>query len=348
MTSNIASSLFSCNNDLIKRPDLFGHSMSKNTRQEEDPFESADEARKRRAMIKELFKEDDGSKDQGGTNIFEKLSSLSDTEDDDKEIKKAVSYNYREVANKIRQAKTSVSAAQAVIAAKRKVAEIKRKISAEDGDPEVLQLSLTHAKRMEMAARKKRHDLELEELIEHTSARDDRMEKAEEARDHMKQSMTEAAEEELSEKEDAVFEERMDMLEEAKEASPDLLSNMNAAIAEYGEDLLEALEEQMEQLECMEVVDPHMSDEDLKDLKIKHRAAEDKAMMKADMDYLKGMIKHMQDKTGAVSGSAAIQSTAGIVSPPAGLLFAAVTDYDIEDAPNNDIFSPTTSFMASI
>ena len=125
-------------------------------------------------------------------------------------------------------------------------------------------------------------------------------------------------------------EERMEMLEEAKEASPKLLSNMNAAIAEYGEDLLEALEEQMEQLECMEVVDPHMSEEDLKELKRKHRAAEDKAMMKADMDYLKGMIKHMQDKAGAVSSSGAIQSTSGISMPSSGLLFAAATDYNFE------------------
>ena len=340
MYSAIASSIFSFNDNMMSRPAAaFGKSVpdmpwqtgdpsAKENRP--DPFESADEARKRRAKIKELFKDDDDTKNEGGMNVFEKLSSLSEEEDESNEIKKVTGYNYREVANKIRQAKTSVSAAQAVIAAKRKVAEIKRKISGEEGDPEELQLSLTHAKRMEMAARKKRHDLELEELIEHTSARDERMNKVEEARDRMKQSMTEAAEEELAQKEDAVFKERMEMLEEAKEASPKLLSNMNAAIAEYGEDLLEALEEQMEQLECMEVVDPHMSEDDLKELKRKHRAAEDKAIMKADMDYLKGMIKYMQDKAGAVSSSGAIQSTSGISMPSSGLLFAAATDYNFE------------------
>ena len=47
----------------------------------------------------------------------------------------------------------------------------------------------------------------------------------------------------------------------------------------------------MEMLENMEMIDPHMTKEDLDELKRKHRASEQKAMMKADMDYLKGMIK---------------------------------------------------------
>ena len=49
-------------------------------------------------------------------------------------------------------------------------------------------------------------------------------------------------------------------------------------------------------LEDMEIINPHMSKEDLEDLKRKHRASEEKAMVKADMDYLKGMIKHQMDK----------------------------------------------------
>ncbi len=49
----------------------------------------------------------------------------------------------------------------------------------------------------------------------------------------------------------------------------------------------------MEMLESMEIVDPHMSKEDLEDLKRKHRASEDKAIMKANMDYLKDMIKYV-------------------------------------------------------
>ena len=44
-----------------------------------------------------------------------------------------------------------------------------------------------------------------------------------------------------------------------------------------------------EMLENMEIVDPHMSEEELEELKRKHRAAENKAIVKAEMDYLKGL-----------------------------------------------------------
>ena len=48
----------------------------------------------------------------------------------------------------------------------------------------------------------------------------------------------------------------------------------------------------------MEMIDPHMTKEDLEELKRKHRASEQKAMMKADMDYLKGMIKLQNEGKG--------------------------------------------------
>ena len=73
--------------------------------------------------------------------------------------------------------------------------------------------------------------------------------------------------------------------------SQDMLSELGKILAEFGEEELKELEEAMEMLEDMEIVDPHMSKEDLEELKRKHRATEQKAMVKADMDYLKGMIK---------------------------------------------------------
>jgi hypothetical protein len=78
-----------------------------------------------------------------------------------------------------------------------------------------------------------------------------------------------------------------------------------------------------------------MSREDFEELKRKHRAAECRAMVKADMDYLKGLLKHMQEKSGAVQG---LSVNAGMsVSNPAGLIFAASADTEPE------IFSAGTS-----
>ncbi|MBQ3798505.1 MAG: hypothetical protein II842_19880, partial [Butyrivibrio sp.] len=69
-----------------------------------------------------------------------------------------------------------------------------------------------------------------------------------------------------------------------------------------GEEELKQLEEAMEMLETMEVVNPHMSKEDLEELKRKHRASEDKAIMKANMEYLKDMIKHELGKNASMPG----------------------------------------------
>ena len=279
---------------------------------------------------------------------FDKLLGTNDKDKDKEQVQKVTVYNYKEVSTKIQRAKTSVSAAEAVIAAKRKVAEVKRKIANNDGDAEELQLALTHAKRMEMAARKKKHNLELEELVKNTRTRDENLDKLEESAKDMKQELAELSEEEVAKQEDAVFEERQDMLDEFSEmieeqgmrASDDMMAKMNSMIAEFGEDLLEELEKQMEQLESMEIVDPHMSEEDFEELKRKHRAAESKAMMKADMDYLKGMIKHAQEKGGSMPGLSGSQISSGSsLSVPSGMFFATVTNADVS-APLSEGASP--------
>lgn len=228
----------------------------------------------------------------------------------EKEAKKPSTYNYKEIASKILRAKNSISAGQAYLSAKRKVLEIKRKISNADGDAEELQLALTHAKRMEMAARSKKHHLELEEQATNCRKLDEKQDKLEEASSDMTTAMISEEEEEVTEQEDAIFEEREEMLEEAtaemeengEELSDEMLSELNEMIAEFGEEELEMLEEAMEMLEDLEMLDPHMTEEELEELKRKHRTAEQKAIMKADMDYLKGMIKHQMEKGGDILG----------------------------------------------
>ena len=54
--------------------------------------------------------------------------------------------------------------------------------------------------------------------------------------------------------------------------------------------------------EAMEVVDPHMSEDKLRELKQKHRDAENKAILKANMEYLKSTIKHETEKGVSLPG----------------------------------------------
>ena len=281
-------------------------------------------------------------------NSRDKIKDLMGTtgssrSDKDKKAKKHTNYNYKEVANKILRAKTSVSAGQAVLAAKRKVLEVRRKMAGSEGDADELQAALTHAKRMEMAARKKKHHLELEELVVTTQKRDERQDQMEEeAASEINSSMVQASEEQVAEKEDAIFAEREEMLDEVTEGmedsgaeiTEDTMAELNEMIAEFGEEELRQLEEEMEMLESMEVVDPHMSKEDLEDLKRKHRNAENKAIMKANMDYLKTMIKHsLQSNRAGTVGNIQTGGSIGGTSPVSMGVDVAVSGVDVSAAP---------------
>ena len=283
------------------QPDFF-------VRQKEDAeAEKAKESSHLHRIIRELKRK----RENDGENIQEKLNkelticSKSAENDKKEKVKSRVNYNYKEVAGKIQRAKTSVSAGQAVISAKRKVVEIKRKISTGDGDAEDLQLALTHAKRMEMAARKKKHHLEMEEMAANNIQRDENASRQEETVKAIRDSPVNAAEEEVSKQEDEIFEEREALAEELSEGVEetgegyfeDMVSELNEMISELDEETLEELEKAMEFFEDMEILDPHMTREDLDELKRKHRAEEQKAMLKADMDYLKGMIKHQMNRS---------------------------------------------------
>ncbi|MBR1875776.1 MAG: hypothetical protein IJ805_01560 [Lachnospiraceae bacterium] len=253
-------------------------------------------------------------------NGFLQLSGTSQTDKSGTASKKSsYSYNYKEVANRIRRAKTAVGAGQAVLAARRKVFEVRRKIASGDGDANNLQLALTHARRMEMAARKKKHHIELEELVTETQKRDENADRLEKANEDMHTAMTDAAKEEIYKEEDRIFEERQAMLseyteaarEQATEAAEETLQKMNRLISDFGEEELKALEEMMEELENMEIVNPHMSKEELEELKRKHRNEENKAILRAEMDYLKGIFKYMQE-SGQGFSSSSVNPVSGI------------------------------------
>ena len=288
-------------------------------------------------LLRELKEQDDSNKNpfavkkDDKNDVFTDLLGVTEDEEDKEKSNKPVVYNYKEVASKIQRAKTSVSAAQAVFAAKRKVMEVKRKISTGDGDPEELQLALTHAKRMEMVARKKKNHLELEEMSGNSVKRNEREDKQEDILNDLKNSIIAVEEEKTGNIEDEIFEDRQAMIEEAvdsfsgtglaaavsQNSSDDMMAELNEMISEFGEEELEELEKTMEMLEDMEVVDPHMDREDLDEMKKKHRMAEQKALIKADMDYLRGMIKHQTEKvsspiSASLSQAASISSSVSI------------------------------------
>ena len=327
-----------------------------------------------RQMIRTL--KQDSSQNQNNKKVNDFLEASGSPDAAEEETATTLNYNYKEIASKIQSAKTSNSAGKAVLAAKRAVSQIKRKISAGDGDPEELQLALTHAKRMEMVARKKKHHLELEEMVVRTQKMDERFDKQEDAVQGIQSAIIQAEEEKITKKEDEIFDERKAMLEEASSREADLvlsdrysaeqsewalqmedtlaqieesgaavsdemMDELGRMISEFGEEELKELEEAMEMLENMEVVDPHMSKEDFEDLKRKHRASENKAIVKANMEYLKDMIKHEIGKSGRTPGMGGGHSAPLSVSGPAvqmtNVSMPAMTPASVSDAPSIDI-----------
>ena len=272
-------------------------------------------------------------------NGYMNLNATKNTKKEEK-AQKPVRYNYKEVASKIQNAKNSAGAEQAVLSAKRKVLEIKKKISNGDGDAEELQLALTHAKRMEMVARKKKHHLELEELVVTTQSRDERAEQAEETISGVRDALIDSGEVKLKKAEDEILDERVDMIDETMEEikeediqiSDEELAELNEMIAEFGQEELDKLEEAMEGLESIEILDPHMSKEDLKELKIKHRNAEHRDIVKADMDYLKELIKYQLENGGmtpSLDSNKASDTAVAYAGPGAAVLSMTMTTPEI-------------------
>jgi SpoVK/Ycf46/Vps4 family AAA+-type ATPase len=160
----------------------------------------------------------------------------------------------------------------------------------------------------------------------------------------MKQSLYSAYEEKITEAEEKIYakrEEERDALREQlaesdMDVSKEMMEEMEQLISELGEEQMEQLEEAMDLVESLEVIDPHMSKEDLEELKRKHRASEEKALLKADMDYLKGMVKLQQKSAGIIGGMSGSGFTAAASA-------GAVPGYD----PGLSIFSGGTVSMES-
>ena len=296
-----------------------------------------------RHLLNNLHRETDKEKNPYGVYVredFGKIAGVSETaKDKNKTTKKKFTYNPNEVANKIRQSKTSLNASQAVRSARKKVSEIKRKLAtADESDSADIQSALIHASRMELIAKQKKRHLEQEEMVKITMDRDERMEEKNDPAEDIRLAELQAAEEEIYDKEDEVFEAKQEMIDEmqadiekaaqddTEEMSEEMLSQMNSEIASLGEDLLEDLEETLDMLSQMEILNPHMSREKLEKIKTKHRNDEEKAILKANMDYLKATMKQASggdlkigDMTGGASGIAQTIGMPVATAPPVSI-----------------------------
>ena len=291
---------------------------------------SAEELHKKLVNIKRTqntFKSTAADKADG----FLKLTQAKSKNELDEALKKHFKYNYRDISTMIRQAKTSASAGLAVTKAKRKVLELRRKIASSTDSDEKAEISaaINHAKSMERVAKKKKRHLETEELVESTMKQDEKEQElsGKDATGTLSSSTMDGL---VSQAEDVVDDayEKLDEMEaqtiedyfgasdisgisfdDLEEIPTDDLEDIPIDdfddMMEDFDEAYEMLDEVMENLEMLEVVDPHMDEEDFKALKIRHRQSEEKDMTKADNDYLKAMFdKYQQDMAKAKAAAA--------------------------------------------
>ncbi len=299
-------------------------------------------------QLRELFEKEQAKQSPLNENSNAVMGTENEEEEkEDKLLNSGKVYNFKEISNKIMRAKTPVSAGQALTAAKRKISEIKRKLASEGGEDDELQLALTHARKMEVVAQRKKNNLELEEMVKNTRNRDKLLERMERKASSFETDKFEMLKDEITDKQLDHIEEQGEIAREEAEKTREMLSEkveetteamseqLGETIDEMSDAESEMLKEMSEMLDQMEIVDPHMNEQDFNKLKLKHRLSEQKALMKADMEYLKDVFKNMENKgTSSTLGSSGslMGSFAGTVSlaGPVGAsaLGAAAIDAD--------------------
>lgn len=257
--------------------------------------------------------------------------------------KKKLQYNFKKISSQVVRSKNSVSARKAVQAAKREIMRLKRLKGSGEYDDEELQLAIDHAKAMEKVAKKKVSHLEQEEMVERAhngfgaaleeieekksddkQENEENLEEKEELIDPMQeldvddefrpeydyQYELELAMEEYQQQMQEMSQEIADSTEEMVLSTDDAMSDMMDKFNEEMSDMMEDMD-LTELTESLYAPDPNMSEEDLKLLKIKHRAKEMKEIAEADKEYLKGMIEHEKDKAQAAASNAMSGGNAG-------------------------------------
>lgn len=254
-----------------------------------------------------------------------------------------INYDFKGISSQILRSKTSQSARNVAAKAKREVLRLKRKLSNGEYDEDELRLAISHAQAMERVAKKKAKHLLEEELIKVTGGVC--LGEADDEKDILDNDISDKDNDVSSEYESESMPEisNQDMMFNMPEDFVDDYGEMLNEISDYLQEnelfwdayseLDEQLKEMLEEVGFEEpgatvYVGKEMDPTDYKALKQKHRHEEQKAIWKADGEYLKGMFKHYQEQRSqaAASNTAEAPVNFGVAADTAS---AGVTGFNV-------------------
>ena len=233
-----------------------------------------------------------------------------------KKLKK-LQYNFKQISAMLMRTKTSNAASQVVSKARRKVAALQRQRSSGEYDDEALDNAITHAKRIERAAKKRMRHLRQEEAAENNgtvcvSELDEALQNENEMENGEFEMVpgdesgsaagSEAGTQASSEAE---------MLEDSEEELRQLMQDLAEAMKE----LEDEMPEEFSLNDLLEVPDQNMSPEEIEQLKKKHRSEEMREVMEADMKYLKAMFEKLSREQQANAAAISIAANNSSQAP---------------------------------
>lgn len=225
--------------------------------------------------------------------------SMRTTTNKKKKYKK-LNYNYREVSGRILRAKTSVSARQVVAHARTMVAVLRRRYGCGEYNDKDLEIAIIHAEKMVRIAKKKLKNLKAEELAQRTS-------EAEKATEELEEDNSEGTEETQPESGEMDKEKLRKMIRRMEQELQELVA-----------------ENSMDELtqECLGG-GGKMSEEELKQMKKKHRCDEMRRIVEADMKYLKAMFQRIMQEQQETANAATLELSGAMTSAPAAASLSA-------------------------
>lgn len=204
--------------------------------------------------------------------------------------KKKLSYNFKKISNRIMSTKSSGVANRVVREARSELVSLLMKQRSAKYDSQEVKSAIEHARSMERVAKKKRKHMEEEERAKQNGSTllEDELETSETEETKESQEQQDQEQAELSSEE----------LEQLAREIEQLMKESRQEMAELAEELVSSSWE-------------NMDEDDLDNLRRKHRAEELKDIVEADMKYLKALFdKLAKEQRANASDTASIASEA--------------------------------------